>query len=91
MASRFKQVERGRHTAGPPGCRCSGPVPGPAALHVAAPLLGVQATTLRQNRWALGAYCASYCRILTGHHTLEDDAMLPHLRASDPRLAPVVS
>lgn len=50
----------------------------------------VQATTLRQNRWALGAYCASYCRILTGHHTLEDDAMLPHLRASDPRLAPVV-
>ena len=24
-------------------------------------------TTLRQNSWTLGAYCASYCRIVTGH------------------------
>lgn len=46
--------------------------------------------TLRQNSWALGAYCASYCRVVTGHHLLEDRSMFPHLRRSDPRLAPVL-
>ena len=46
--------------------------------------------TMRQNAWTLGAYCQSYCRVVTGHHSLEDQAMLPHLRRADPRLAPVV-
>jgi len=46
--------------------------------------------TLRSNSWTLGAYCASYCRILTGHHTLEDQAVFPHPRASEPGLAPVL-
>jgi len=46
--------------------------------------------TLRQNSWTLGAYCASYCRIVTGHHTLEDQAVFPHLRAAEPGLAPVL-
>jgi hypothetical protein len=46
--------------------------------------------TLRQNAWTLGAYCASYCRIVTGHHTLEDQAVFPHLRAAEPGLAPVL-
>jgi Hemerythrin HHE cation binding domain len=46
--------------------------------------------TLRQNDWTLGAYCASYCRIVTGHHTLEDQAVFPHLRAAEPGLAPVL-
>jgi hypothetical protein len=46
--------------------------------------------TLRQNNWTLGAYCASYCRIVTGHHTLEDQAVFPHLRARDPALVPVI-
>jgi alkanesulfonate monooxygenase SsuD/methylene tetrahydromethanopterin reductase-like flavin-dependent oxidoreductase (luciferase family) len=46
--------------------------------------------TLRQNDWTLGAYCASYCRIVTTHHAIEDQSMLPHLRSADPRLAPVV-
>ena len=46
--------------------------------------------TMRQNEWALGAYCQSYCRVVTGHHSLEDQSMLPHLRHGDPRLAPVV-
>jgi hypothetical protein len=46
--------------------------------------------TLRHNSWALGAYCASYCRIVTGHHTLEDRAVFPHLRAAEPGLAPVL-
>jgi len=46
--------------------------------------------TLRSNSWTLGAYCASYCRIVTGHHTLEDQAVFPHLRAAEPGLAPVL-
>ena len=45
---------------------------------------------LRQNNWTLGTYCESYCRIVTTHHTIEDQSMLPHLRARDPRLGPVV-
>jgi len=36
--------------------------------------------TLRQNNWTLGAYCEQYCRIVTGHHTLEDVSVFPHLR-----------
>nr|WP_240188698.1 hemerythrin domain-containing protein [Nakamurella flavida] len=50
----------------------------------------VNAMTLRQNNWTLGTYCQSYCRVVTLHHTLEDQAMLPHLRRADPRLRPVV-
>ena len=46
--------------------------------------------TVRSNSWTLGAYCASYCRIVTGHHTLEDRAVFPHLRAAEPGLAPVL-
>jgi len=45
--------------------------------------------TMRQNDWTMGAYCASYCRIVTGHHGLEDEAIFPHLRRERP-LAPVV-
>jgi hemerythrin-like domain-containing protein len=50
----------------------------------------VNTMTIRQNNWTLGAYCARYCRIVTGHHTLEDRGIFPHLRRRDPRLAPVV-
>jgi len=46
--------------------------------------------TIRQNNWTLGAYCARYCRIVTGHHTLEDEGIFPHLRRRDPRLTPVI-
>jgi hemerythrin superfamily protein len=46
--------------------------------------------TLRRSSWTLGAYCASYCRILTGHHTPEDQAVFPHLRSAEPGLAPVL-
>lgn len=45
---------------------------------------------LRQNNWTLGAYCASYCTLITGHHGLEDTAVFPHLRRADPTLAPVL-
>ncbi|HEX6444708.1 MAG TPA: LLM class flavin-dependent oxidoreductase [Streptosporangiales bacterium] len=46
--------------------------------------------TLRQNNWTLGAYCASYCRVVAGHHSLEDDAIFPHLRRSQAELGPVI-
>ena len=42
--------------------------------------------TMRQNDWTLGAYCASYCRVVTGHHSLEDAEVFPHLGARTPAL-----
>jgi alkanesulfonate monooxygenase SsuD/methylene tetrahydromethanopterin reductase-like flavin-dependent oxidoreductase (luciferase family)/hemerythrin-like domain-containing protein len=50
----------------------------------------INTMTMRQNNWTLGAYCESYCRIVTGHHTLEDRSVFPHLRRSEPGLAPVI-
>jgi hypothetical protein len=50
----------------------------------------INTMTMRQNSWTLGTYCETYCRILTGHHSLEDQAMFPRLRALDPSAAPVV-
>ena len=46
--------------------------------------------TMRQNNWTLGAYCESYCRVVTTHHSLEDTGIFPHLRASDPDAVPVI-
>lgn len=46
--------------------------------------------TIRQNNWTVAAYCASYCRLLTGHHSLEDEGIFPHLRVSEPSLGPVL-
>jgi iron-sulfur cluster repair protein YtfE (RIC family) len=46
--------------------------------------------TMRQNDWALGAYCAHYCRFVTGHHMLEDEAVFPHLRAMEAGLESVI-
>ena len=46
--------------------------------------------TMRQHDWRIGAYCASYCRVVTTHHGIEDAAIFPHLRNSDRELAPVV-
>lgn len=46
--------------------------------------------TMRQNNWTLGAYCASYCAVLTQHHHIEDASIFPHLRRADAALAPVV-
>jgi hypothetical protein len=50
----------------------------------------VNAMALRQNSWTLGGFCQSYCLVVTGHHSLEDEAVFPHLRGSDARLAPVI-
>ncbi|MGY1814835.1 LLM class flavin-dependent oxidoreductase [Blastococcus sp. SYSU D00820] len=50
----------------------------------------ISTMTMRQNKWTLGTYCESYCRIVTTHHTLEDRSLFPHLRNADPRLTPVI-
>ncbi|TQS25578.1 LLM class flavin-dependent oxidoreductase [Microbispora sp. KK1-11] len=47
--------------------------------------------TMRQNYWTLGTFCASYCRLLTTHHTIEDEHMFPMLAAAQESLAPVVT
>jgi len=47
--------------------------------------------TIRQNNWTLGAFCQSYCRAVTGHHSLEDSSVFPHLGQADPRLGPVLA
>jgi hypothetical protein len=45
---------------------------------------------MRQNNWTLGAYCESYCRIVTGHHTLEDHSVFTHLCRREPDLGAVL-
>ena len=50
----------------------------------------ISGMTMRQNDWALGAYCAYYCRFVTGHHMLEDEAVFPHLRTREAGLEPVI-
>ncbi|MGC5051783.1 LLM class flavin-dependent oxidoreductase [Micromonospora sp. DT48] len=50
----------------------------------------INTMTMRQNKWTLGTYCESYCRIVTTHHTIEDRSLFPHLRRADPRLKPVI-
>jgi len=46
--------------------------------------------TMRQNDWTLGAYCAAYCRTVAEHHTLEDQAVFPNLRAADHELSSIL-
>jgi alkanesulfonate monooxygenase SsuD/methylene tetrahydromethanopterin reductase-like flavin-dependent oxidoreductase (luciferase family) len=59
-------------------------------LTVGAARNAINTMTMRQNNWTLGAYCESYCRVVTGHHTLEDRSVFPHLRQAQPDLAPVL-
>ena len=46
--------------------------------------------TMRQNYWAFGAFCASYCRVVAVHHAIEDMRMFRDLRLADPDLGPVL-
>jgi len=59
-------------------------------MNAAAARSEINAMTMRQNKWALGTYCESYCRVVTTHHALEDQALFPHVRRSDSRLGPVI-
>jgi iron-sulfur cluster repair protein YtfE (RIC family) len=60
------------------------------AAQAAAVRSAINDMTMRQNNWTLGAYCASYCRLVSEHHGLEDAAVFPHLRQQDPDLVPVI-
>src|SRR6185437_16642894 len=42
--------------------------------------------SMRQNYWSLGAFCATYCRVLTIHHAIEDSRMFVALRSRDEQL-----
>ena len=59
-------------------------------LGVGAARSEINTMTMRQNNWTLGAYCESYCRVVTGHHTLEDRSAFTHLRRSEPDLGAVL-
>jgi hemerythrin-like domain-containing protein len=50
----------------------------------------IQTLTMRQNNWTLGTYCQAYCRLVTGHHSLEDASVFPHLQTREPALRPVL-
>lgn len=50
----------------------------------------INTMAMRQNNWTLGAFCESYCRVVTSHHTLEDRSVFPHLRRAEPALGPVL-
>ncbi len=60
------------------------------ALTAGAARSALNEMALRQNDWAVGAFCARYCGIVAQHHGLEDDAVFPHLVRSDANLAPVI-
>ena len=56
------------------------------AMGAADPAAGrsmVNRMTMRQNYWSVGAFCATYCRILTLHHTIEDQRLFRDLRDDD--------
>jgi len=46
--------------------------------------------SMRQNYWSLGAFCATYCRVLTIHHAIEDSNLFVDLKSRDAELAPVI-
>ena len=60
------------------------------ALDVGAARSEINEMTMRQNNWTLGAFCESYCRFVTLHHSLEDASFFPQVRRADPRLGPVL-
>jgi alkanesulfonate monooxygenase SsuD/methylene tetrahydromethanopterin reductase-like flavin-dependent oxidoreductase (luciferase family) len=46
--------------------------------------------TMRQNYWTLGAFCAAYCRVVSVHHAIEDQALFRDIRAKDQSLGPIL-
>lgn len=60
------------------------------ALDVGAARSELNTMTMRQHNWTLGAFCVSYCRVVTMHHTVEDRALFPQVRHADLRLGPVL-
>ncbi|MEV6151736.1 hemerythrin domain-containing protein [Nonomuraea sp. NPDC052129] len=60
------------------------------ALDAAALRSVINQLTMRQNYWTLGAFCATFCRLVTVHHTIEDEAMYPAILERDGSLGPVI-
>jgi alkanesulfonate monooxygenase SsuD/methylene tetrahydromethanopterin reductase-like flavin-dependent oxidoreductase (luciferase family)/hemerythrin-like domain-containing protein len=60
------------------------------AMDVGAARSAINRMTMRQNAWSVGAYCESYCRVVTIHHSLEDRRVFPQLRAADAQLGAVL-
>jgi hemerythrin HHE cation binding domain-containing protein len=60
---------------------------GAAAAEVVA---GVRALEAAGPLWRLRASCLHYCRFVHHHHRLEDRALFPELRRTNPSLGPVV-
>jgi hypothetical protein len=60
---------------------------GAAAEEVVA---GVRALETTGPLWRLRAGCLHYCRFVHHHHRLEDRALFPELRRTNPSLGPVV-
>ena len=50
----------------------------------------ISTMTMRQNSWTLGTFCETYCRVVSVHHTIEDQGMFPRMRAADPALSAVI-
>jgi alkanesulfonate monooxygenase SsuD/methylene tetrahydromethanopterin reductase-like flavin-dependent oxidoreductase (luciferase family)/hemerythrin-like domain-containing protein len=50
----------------------------------------INSLTIRQNFWALGSFCAQYCRVVTIHHTIEDQHLFPGLWREQEALGPVL-
>jgi predicted regulator of Ras-like GTPase activity (Roadblock/LC7/MglB family) len=50
----------------------------------------INAMSIRQNYWTLGAFCAAYCRVVTLHHTIESQAWFPVLAGQEPGLGEIV-
>jgi hemerythrin-like domain-containing protein len=46
--------------------------------------------TIRQNYWTLGSFCAQYCRVVSIHHTIEDERLFPTLGRKERSLEPVL-
>ena len=59
-------------------------------LDVGAARSAINEMTMRQNNWVLGTYCESYCRVVTTHHTIEDQSLFPYMRQTEYGLAAVV-
>lgn len=65
----------------------AGAAPGAVAAAVAAAVDELQTNS---PLWRLRVNCLYYCRLVHAHHTIEDVALFPKLRRTDPGLAPVV-
>ena len=59
-------------------------------LDVGAARSAINEMTMRQNNWVLGTYCESYCRVVTTHHTIEDQSLFPYMRQTEAGLVPVI-